>query len=171
MRIRQRVITTSSHSRRIVAWLLWQGLARLVSRDCDGLTAPCVYHDTPSVASVETGGFLVAYTIHGDQQNAFDYTSDFLATILGRQQIYTLGTGLGVPPNPTISSGSDASVWVALQPTTYRGINNWSSTTLLVSVTESCTYLFNNWGEAVAIGVKTMKVYLADDGAVEHQQT
>ncbi|KAK6450215.1 hypothetical protein FP744_10006465 [Trichoderma asperellum] len=92
-----------------LAWLLWQGLARLVSRDCDGLTAPCVYHDTPSVASVETGGFLVAYTIHGDQQNAFDYTSDFLATILGRQQIYTLGTGLGVPPNPTISSGSDAS--------------------------------------------------------------
>ncbi|KAM0449851.1 hypothetical protein ACHAPV_006960 [Trichoderma viride] len=124
---------------------------------------PGLSHDALSVASVENGVFPVAYTAHDDQQNALDYISVFPATNLGRQQIYTLGTGLGVPPDPTISSGCDTSVWAALQSATNRGTINWNNTILLVSVTESCVSLFNNWGEAAAIGVKTMMVYVADD--------
>ncbi|EHK46944.1 hypothetical protein TRIATDRAFT_91009 [Trichoderma atroviride IMI 206040] len=125
--------------------------------------SPGLSHDALSVASVENAVFPVAYTAHDDQQNALDYISVFPATNLGRQQIYTLGTGLGVPPDPTISSGCDASVWASLQSATNQGIINWNNTILLVSVTESCVSLFNNWGEAAAIGVKTMMVYVADD--------
>lgn len=66
-------------------------------------------------------------------------------------------------PDPTISSGCDASVWAALKSATNRGTINWNSTIVLVSVTESCASLYNNWGEAAAIGVKTMMDYVADD--------
>lgn len=133
-----------------------------VSKDYTGLKVP-LSHDALSVASVENGVFPVAYTAHDDQQNALDYISVFTATNLDRQEIYTLGTGLGVPPDPTISSRCDTSVWAALESATNQGTINWNTIILLVSVTESCVSLFNNWGEAAAIGVKTMMVYVADD--------
>ncbi|KAL7921384.1 peptidase S8/S53 domain-containing protein [Trichoderma austrokoningii] len=103
---------------------------------------PGLSYDTLSVASVKNGVFPVAYTAHDDQKNALDYVS----------QIYTLGTGLGVTPDPTISSGCDASSTI-----------KWNNIILLVSVTESCVTLLNKWDDAAAIGVKTMIVYLADN--------
>ncbi|KAL7952795.1 peptidase S8/S53 domain-containing protein [Trichoderma compactum] len=85
-----------------------------------------------------------------------DYISVLPFPGKSKQDIFVLGTGLGIPINDTVASGCYQPAWDAATNATV----DWNTTILLVSFMDNCA---SGWFQAQELGVTTIMAYLTSE--------
>ncbi|KAM0256042.1 hypothetical protein ACHAQJ_005241 [Trichoderma viride] len=127
------------------------GTAGLFSTESPGISV-----DGLGIGSVENEVYPTQYKAHDDKHRSVDYVSVFPFAQTERQDIFVLGTGLGIPINDTVASGCYEPAWDAAANASV----DWNSTILLVSYTNDCG---EAWYSAPDLGISTVLVYLTSE--------
>lgn len=117
---------------------------------------PGISQDGLSVGAVENEVYPTHYTAHDEKHRSLDYISVLPYPAKSPQDIFLLGTGLGIPINDTVASGCYQPAWDAAADATV----NWNTTLLLVAYTNDCG---NGWFQAQDLGASTVMAYLTSD--------
>jgi hypothetical protein len=117
---------------------------------------PGISKDGLSVGSVENDVYPTHYTAIDEKHRSLDYISVLPFPAKSQQDIFVLGTGLGIPINDTVASGCYQPSWDAAANASV----NWNTTILLVSYTNDCG---NSWFQAQDLGASTILAYLTSE--------
>lgn len=117
---------------------------------------PGICKDALSVGAVENAVYPTHFEAHDVKNRSLDYISVLPFPGKSEQDIFVLGTGLGIPINDTVASGCYQPAWDAAANATV----DWNTTILLVSYTDDCG---NSWFQAQDLGVSTIMAYLTDE--------
>lgn len=117
---------------------------------------PGISQDGLSVGSMENEVYPTHYTAYDEKHRSLDYISVLPYPAKGQQDIFLLGTGLGIPINDTVASGCYQPAWDAAANASV----DWNTTILLVSYTNDCG---NSWFSAQDLGASTIMAYLTSE--------
>ncbi|KAK4065071.1 uncharacterized protein Triagg1_8707 [Trichoderma aggressivum f. europaeum] len=117
---------------------------------------PGICQDALSVGAVENAVYPTHFQARDEKDRLLDYISVLPFPEQSKQDIFVLGTGLGIPINDTVASGCYQPAWDAAANATV----DWNTTILLVSFTDTCG---NGWFQAQDLGVTTIMAYLTGE--------
>lgn len=145
----------------VITQLAQKGVATVVAVGNFGpaiytASIPGISKDGLSVGSVENAVYPTHYQAHDEKHRSLDYISVLPFPAQTQQDIFLLGTGLGIPINDTVASGCYQPAWDAAANATV----DWNTTLLLVSFTDDCG---NGWFQAQDLGASTVMAYLTSE--------
>ncbi|KAK4071885.1 hypothetical protein Trihar35433_3949 [Trichoderma harzianum] len=117
---------------------------------------PGICKDALSVGAVENSVYQTHFQAHDEKGKSLDYISVLPFPGKSKQDVFVLGTGLGIPINDTVASGCYQPAWDAATNATV----DWNTTILLVSWQDDCG---TGWFQAQELGVTTIMAYLTSE--------